>query len=298
MTESLYAGIAVVAVMIVTTSLMTLVMLVVWRTALALVAAFVLVFGTLELLYFSAVLYKFDKGGYLPLSIAAVLFSVMYVWHYVQTRRHAFEVAQKVPEQYLSSLGGAAINRVPGVGLLYTELAQGVPAVFRHFLAKLPAVHSVLVFVSVKHPPVNRVPAGERFLLRRVGRKDQRMYRCVVRYGYRDRRLCSDEFQSSLMDQLRSFIAAEAPPLGDEESWGGGDQAAAAEVRQLEESLGAGVVYLLGHSEVRASEDSSLLKRLVVDHIYDFLKRNSRQGFEDLQIPNKNMLQVGMNYYI
>ncbi|CAA6659849.1 unnamed protein product [Spirodela intermedia] len=275
-------GIAVVAVMIVTTSLMTLVMLVVWRTALALVAAFVLVFGSLELFYFSAVLYKFDKGGYLPLSIAAVLFFVMYIWHYIQTRRYAFEVEQKVPEQYLSSLGGAAINRVPGVGLLYTELAQGVPAIFRHFLANLPAVHSVLVFVSVKHLAVSR---------------DHRMYRCIVRYGYRDRRLGNVEFESRLMDQLRSFIAAEAQPPEDEESWGGGDQAAA-EVRQLEESLGAGVVYLLGHSEVRTSEDSSLLKRLVVDYVYDFLKRNSRQGFEDLQIPNKNMLQVGMNYYI
>ncbi|CAA7396169.1 unnamed protein product [Spirodela intermedia] len=290
-------GIAVVAVMIVTTSLMTLVMLVVWRTALALVAAFVLVFGSLELFYFSAVLYKFDKGGYLPLSVAAVLFFVMYIWHYIQTRRYAFEVEQKVPEQYLSSLGGAAINRVPGVGLLYTELAQGVPAIFRHFLANLPAVHSVLVFVSVKHLAVSRVPGGERFLLRRVGLKDHRMYRCIVRYGYRDRRLGNVEFESRLMDQLRSFIAAETQPPEDEESWGGGDQAAA-EVRQLEESLGAGVVYLLGHSEVRTSEDSSLLKRLVVDYVYDFLKRNSRQGFEDLQIPNKNMLQVGMNYYI
>lgn len=286
-------GIAVVGVMLVTSSLLVLIMLMVWQTSLPLVVLFVLTFGSFELVYFSSVLYKFTSGGYLPLTFASVLYFVMYVWNYVQTKRHNFEVEQKVSTEYLNRLGSSlGISRVPGLGLLYTELTHGIPAIFPHFLTNLPAIHSVLVFVSVKYLPVNTVPAEERFLLRRVGPKDYKMYRCIARYGYRDRRIGNEEFELLLMENLKNFIR--------NESWEKGDCGVegAEEIKFLERSREAGVVYLLGHSEVRASENSSLLKRVIVNYVYDFLRRNCRQGFVDLQIPNKNLLQVGMNYSV
>ncbi|KAK1272159.1 Potassium transporter 5 [Acorus gramineus] len=273
-------GIAVVAVMIISSSLLTLIMLMIWQTSLILIILFVIIFGSFELLYFSSVLFKFTEGGYLPLTFASILFFVMYVWHYVQTMRYNYEVDQKVSTQYLSSLGSnLIISRVPGVGLLYTELTQGLPAIFPHFLTNLPAIHSVLVFVSVTYLPVNKVPVDERFLLRRVGPKDYKMYRCIARYGYRDKRVGNEEFENLLMEHLKSYIAKE-------------------EIMFLETSRNAGVVYLLGHTEVRANEDSCLFRKIIIDYVYDFLRRNSRQGFVALQIPNRNLLQVGMNYYI
>lgn len=280
--------------MIITSSLLILIMLMIWQTSVVLIAMFVLVVFSFELLYFSSVLYKFSEGGYLPLTLAALLFFVMYVWHYVQSKRHAFEVEQKVSAEYLSGLGSnLGVARVPGVGLLYTELTQGIPAIFRHFLTNLPAMHSVLVFVSVKYLPVSNVPAEERFLLRRVGPEDHGMYRCIVRYGYRDRRVGCEVFECLLMAQLKSFIRVEAMEGGCREK-----VEAEEEIRFLERSCAAGVVYLLGHSEVRASKNSSLVKKVVVDYVYDFLRRNFRQGLVDLQIPNKNLMQVGMNYTV
>ncbi|KAK9159782.1 hypothetical protein Syun_006123 [Stephania yunnanensis] len=351
-------GIAVVGVMIVTTSLLVLIMLMIWQTNLLLVALFVLVFGSIEMVYFSSMLYKFDKGGYLPLSFAAGLFFVMYVWHYVQIKRYAFEVENKVSTKYLLTLGtDLGITRVPGIGLLYTELTQGIPSIFSHFLSNLPAIHSVLVFVSVKHLAVNKVPTDERFVLRRVGPKDYKMYRCIVRYGYRDRRVGSEEFEDLLMEHLRSFIRSEnwmesleeenirekvreraeeqeteiefleksrkagviymlghSEVKSSEDSCivkrlvsledGKGDaerdisEEQEEEIEFLEKSRRAGVIYMLGHSEVKASENSCMVKRFVVDYVYDFLRRNFRQGLADLQIPNENLIQVGMNYYI
>jgi KUP system potassium uptake protein len=55
-------GMAVVGVMIVTSSFLTLVMLMIWQTHLLLVIIFVTVFGAIEFTYFSAVLYKFPQG--------------------------------------------------------------------------------------------------------------------------------------------------------------------------------------------------------------------------------------------
>ncbi|KAL5974862.1 hypothetical protein ACLOJK_031535 [Asimina triloba] len=199
-------GIAVVAVMLVTSSLLILIMLMIWQTNLVLIILFAAVFVSSELVIFSSVLYKFTKGGYLPLSFAAALFFIMYVWHHVQTKRYAFEVEQKVSTNHLTTMGiNLGITRVPGVGLLHTELTHGVPAIFSHFLTNLPAIHSVLVFVSVKYVPVNKVPHEERFLLRRVGPKDYKMYRCSVRYGYRDRRVGNEEFENLLMEHLKTL---------------------------------------------------------------------------------------------
>lgn len=275
--------------MLVTSSLLTIIMLMIWQISFELVTLFILIFVSFELLYFSSVLYKFTTGGYLPLTFAALLFFIMYVWHYVQTKRHAFEVEKKVSMDYLNSLGSSlGITRVPGVGLLYTELTQGIPAIFPHFLSNVPAIHSVLVLVSVKDLPVNKVPPEERFLLRRVGPREHKMYRCIARYGYRDRRVGSMEFEELLMEHVKNFIHEENSDREDVQK----------EIHFLETSQEAGVVYLLGRSEVKASEDSNLFKKVIVNYVYDFLRRNSRQGFVDLQIPNKNLLQVGMNYYI
>lgn len=281
------------AVMLVTSSLLVIIMLMIWQLSLALVALFILVFVSFELLYFSSVLYKFTTGGYLPLAFAAFLFFIMYVWHYVQTKRHAFEVEKKISMEYLNSLGSSlGITRVPGVGLLYTELTRGIPAIFPHFLTNVPAIHSILVFVSVKYLPINKVPPEERFLLRRVGPKEYKMYRCIARYGYRDRRVGTMEFEELLMEHLKNFIRQENSDREEKR------EEVQNEIRFLEMSREAGVVYLLGHSEVKASEESNLFKKVIVNYVYDFLRRNFRQGFVDLQIPNKNLLQVGMNYHI
>jgi KUP system potassium uptake protein len=46
--------------------------------------------------------------------------------------------------------------------------------------------HQVLVFLCVKSVPVPHVQPEERFLVGRIGPKEYRLYRVIVRYGYRD----------------------------------------------------------------------------------------------------------------
>jgi KUP system potassium uptake protein len=93
--------------------------------------------------------------------------------------------------------------RVPGVGLIYSELAAGVPAVFSHLVTNLPAFHQVLVFVCVKSVPIPHVRPEERHLVAR----DFHMYRCVVRYGYKDV-LGNNEsdFKNDLVLRIAEFV--------------------------------------------------------------------------------------------
>ncbi|CAE6186709.1 unnamed protein product [Arabidopsis arenosa] len=203
-------GTAVVLVMLVTTLLMVLIMLLVWHCHWILVLIFTVLSLFVELSYFSAVIFKIDQGGWVPLIIAAISLLVMSVWHYATVKKYEFEMHSKVSMSWILGLGPSlGLVRVPGVGLVYTELASGVPHIFSHFITNLPAIHSVVVFVCVKYLPVYTVPEEERFLVKRIGPKTFRMFRCVARYGYKDLHKKDDDFENKLLTNLFSFIRIE-----------------------------------------------------------------------------------------
>ncbi|CAI9094395.1 OLC1v1030121C1 [Oldenlandia corymbosa var. corymbosa] len=213
-------GIAEVAVMIVSTSLVTLVMLLIWQTNLFLALSFLMVFGTIELIYLSAVLSKILEGGWLPLVFATFFLCIMYTWNYGTVLKYQSEVREKISMDLMLELGSTlGTVRVPGVGLLYNELVQGVPSIFGRFLLELPAIHSTVVFICIKYVPVPIVPQEERFMFRRVCPKDYHMFRCVARYGYKDvRKEDHHAFEQLLVESLEKFLRKEAREFALESS--------------------------------------------------------------------------------
>jgi KUP system potassium uptake protein len=194
--------------MIITTLLMTIVMLLVWKISIWWIALFFLVFFPIEAVYLSSVLYKFTHGPYVPVAMSAVLMVVMIVWHYVHAKRYRYELEHtSSPSQIKELLKRHDLKRIPGVGLFYTELVQGIPPIFAHLIEKIPTIHSVLVFVSIKHLHVPHVDPSERFLFRQVELKDHKIFRCVARYGYGDSfHQEAEDFVSALVEQLQYYI--------------------------------------------------------------------------------------------
>lgn len=211
----LFAGIAEVGVMIVSTTLVTLVMLLIWRTNLFLALCFPIVFGIIELLYLSAVLSKIMEGGWVPLAFASFFLCVMYTWNYGSVLKYQSEVRGKISMDLMLELGSSlGTVRTPGIGLLYNELVQGIPSVLGQFLLDLPAIHSTIVFVCIKYVPVPVVPQEERFMFRRVCPKDYHMFRCIARYGYKDiRKEDHRAFEQLLVESLEKFLRKEAQDL-------------------------------------------------------------------------------------
>ncbi|XP_024527585.1 potassium transporter 10 isoform X1 [Selaginella moellendorffii] len=328
-------GIAVVGVMLVTTLLMALVMLIIWQRNLLLVLAFLVVFGSLESTYISAVLVKVEKGGWVPLAIGAFLLIVMYTWHYGTTERHSFELQNKVSLGWILRLGpGLGMVRLPGIGLFYTELAHGVPSIFSHFLTHFPAIHSILMFVCVKYLPVSTVPKAERFHIRRIGPREFRMYRCAVRYGYKDLHKKDDEFDELLFQALRSFVRYESMVGSVENSddsiessrvvsaeptrsnidsvmistAGSLDEihrrSSVCSSRGDEEDEGDflgrarqdGIVHIMGNTVMKAREASSFWKRVAINFGYSFLRRICRGSSVVYHIPHESLLHVGVVY--
>ncbi|KAJ6712258.1 POTASSIUM TRANSPORTER [Salix purpurea] len=347
------SGTAVVIVMLVTTLLMILVMLLIWRCHWILVLIFTGLSLVVEGTYFSSVLCKVNQGGWVPLVIALAFFIIMYVWHYGTKKRYEFEVHSKVSMAWILGLGPSlGLVRVPGIGLVYTELARGVPHIFSHFITNLPAIHSVVVFVCVKYLPVHSVPEGERFLVKRIGPINFRMFRCVVRYGYKDLHKRDESFEKKLLEGLNTFVRLESMmdgcsdsddysmcdqeteqpnvlpnhssntmPLNMDGTVSSGDSIVSlnghlhnntdivssgflsnvAEVNELE-YLGvcrdAGVVHILGNTEVLAHRDSKLYKKIAIDYIYAFLRKICRQNSAALNVPHESLLNVGQIIHV
>ncbi|CBI32128.3 unnamed protein product, partial [Vitis vinifera] len=315
-------GIAEVGVMIVSTTLVTLVMLLIWQINLFLALCFPLVFGTVELIYLSAVLTKIKDGGWLPLVFASCFLCVMYIWNYGSVLKYQSEVREKISMDLMLDLGSSlGTVRVPGIGLLYNELVQGVPSIFGQFLLSLPAIHSTVVFVCIKYVPIPVVPQEERFLFRRVCPRDYHMFRCVARYGYTDiRKEDHHSFEQLLVESLEKFLRRESQDLAlesnlneldfdsvsvrsrDRETTSGlpsdEDPSLEYELSALKEAMNSGFTYLLGHGDVRAKKNSWFIKKLAINYFYAFLRRNCRAGTANLRVPHMNIMQVGMTYMV
>ncbi|MCH1922222.1 KUP/HAK/KT family potassium transporter, partial [Shewanella sp. A3A] len=84
---------------------------------------FVVAFGSIEVVYLSAAVTKVPQGGWAPIVFAFVFMLVMYVWHYGSRRKYLFDLQNKVSMKWILTLGPSlGIVRVPGIGLIYTEL--------------------------------------------------------------------------------------------------------------------------------------------------------------------------------
>ncbi|XVF02424.1 hypothetical protein REPUB_Repub04eG0174500 [Reevesia pubescens] len=354
------SGLAVITVMLVTTCLMSLVIVLCWQKSVFFAIGFVFFFGTIEALYFTASLIKFLEGAWVPIALSFIFLILMCVWHYGTLKKYEFDVQNKVSINWLLSLGPSlGIVRVRGIGLVHTELVSGIPAIFSHFVTNLPAFHQVLVFLCIKSVPVPHVKPEERFLVGHIGPREFRLYRCIVRYGYRDVHKDDMEFEKDLVCSIAEFICSGsvAPAsvnedlLNDDDkmtvvgtcsshtngiqmSEDDADNTEAAgpselkeirsptvlkprkrvrfivpespqidsgvreELQELMEAREAGMAYILGHSYVKAKQGSSLIKKLVINFGYEFLRRNSRQPTYALSVPHASTLEVGMLYHV
>ncbi|CAK7349524.1 unnamed protein product [Dovyalis caffra] len=204
------AGMAIVFGMIVTTCMMSLVIGLYWEKSLFVSGCFLMFFGFVEAVYVSACMLSFHKGAWYLFVILAVSFTIMLAWHYGTMKKYEFDLQNKVSTEWLTDYSpGLGVSRVPGIGLIYTDIVTGIPAFFSHFITNLPAFHQVLIFVSFKPQPVPCVPPGERYLVGRVGSKDYRIYRCIVRYGYCDQVRDTDDFEEQIIGSIGEFISLE-----------------------------------------------------------------------------------------
>ncbi|KAF2289211.1 hypothetical protein GH714_029440 [Hevea brasiliensis] len=203
-------GIVITFVFVITSMFLVLVMVMIWKTNIILIIIYVLTIGLIEVLFLSSTLYKFVDGGYIPLLFASTVVSIMFIWNYGYKKKYMYELENKIAMKTLTDIvSDERIHRVEGLGLFYTHLVHGIPPIFTHYVSHVQALHKVLVFISIKSLPISKVPAEERFLFGRV-KPGELIFRCIVRYGYKDSRKDQKTFEELLANQLKDFIGEDS----------------------------------------------------------------------------------------
>ncbi|XWS32570.1 hypothetical protein CRYUN_Cryun22dG0000800 [Craigia yunnanensis] len=289
-------GLACITVMFITTFLMALVITFVWQKSVLLAAVFLL-FWFIEGVYLSAALMKVPQGGWVPLVLSVIFMMVMYIWHYGTRKKYNFDLHNKVSLKWLLGLGPSlGIVRVPGIGLIYSELATGIPAIFSHFVTNLPAFHNVLVFVCVKSVPVPYVSPEERFLIGRICPRPYRMYRCIVRYGYKDIQRDDGDFEDQLVQSIAEFIQMEAgePQFCGSESSSYDGRMAVISTKSIQSSSSLIITEIADCSANNSIQSSKSLTLQSLRSAYDDENPPVRRRHVRFQLPTSPVIDISV----
>lgn len=300
-----YAGVAVIGVMFISSTLLTMVMLLVWNLSWPLALLYFCIYGSIEGIYFSAVLNKVPQGGWFPFAIALIFMVISLCWNYGRQKKYAYEMNNKISLDSLGNLlSSAGIQRVPGICFFYSDLAHGIPPIITHYVRNVRTLHQVLILTTIRFLPVKTVSPDERFHISRVGFKG--VYRCVVQYGYLDVINCKDgEFRNQAIRSLRLYLARvdkNEPTVVTENSFPSVqlsvDTYNEEDLREIERASEQVPVYVVGKVTVKTSSGSSWLGRLAIEKVYVFLRTICRSAIEELRISAESYLEVGMLYEI
>ncbi|ELX11773.1 potassium transport system protein Kup [Janthinobacterium sp. HH01] len=177
-------GIAVTATMLATTFLTFFVTRYRWHMPLALCLAATGFFIIMDIMLFSASTLKLFHGGWFPLLLGAVLFTIMLTWK--RGRELVFQNLQKhaIPlEDFLSSLFVAPPTRVYGTAIFLRGESDGVPHALLHNLSHNKVLHERVVFFTVHVVEEPYVPEAEQVKVTDLGHQ---CYQLNVYYGFKD----------------------------------------------------------------------------------------------------------------
>jgi KUP system potassium uptake protein len=174
-------GIAVTGAMLIDTCLVSVVLFQLWKWNKVAAGLILAAIGVVDLAYFSANLTKVPDGGWFPLLMGFLIFTLLTTW----ARGRALmiermrEAAIPVPVFVKSAVNSA--TRVPGTAVFMTSSAGGVPHALLHNLKHNKVLHERVILLTVKIEDVPYVDPVKRIWFEDL---EAGFYRLIVRYGF------------------------------------------------------------------------------------------------------------------
>jgi KUP system potassium uptake protein len=156
-------GTAVATTMLLTTALLYNAMRDVWGWP---VPAALLVSGVLlvvDLAFFGANMLKLLQGGWVPLVLGGLIFTVMLTWRRgSEALRRSFAEREEGILPFLARLKAMNIPRVPGTAVFLSRSTQAIPPVLVRHVAQIKALQEVVVSLTVRFEAIPRIPDATR----------------------------------------------------------------------------------------------------------------------------------------
>ncbi len=175
-------GIAVTLTMVITAVLLQFVAIDRWGWPPAVAYLVTGLFLTIDLAFFGANALKIAHGGWLPLVIGGLLFTLMTTWKTGRQIVAERMAARALPiESFLAQVAAMRPARVPGTAVFMTAQPRGAPPALAHNLRYNKVLHEHVVTLMVTTQPVPHVPADQQVTVRSL---DHGLFDVVVRYGF------------------------------------------------------------------------------------------------------------------
>jgi KUP system potassium uptake protein len=175
-------GIAVTGTMTITTILIAVVILMLWRWPLIFSIPLIIVLLLADMTYFAANAIKIIEGGWFPIGVAVISFTVLMTWK--RGRALLFEDIARQSVSMQTILDGVDdMPRVSGTAVFLTPTSDGTPSALLHNLKHNHVLHerNILLTVVVEDKPY--VTKGNRLLIKDMGKN---FYWVRVFYGFMD----------------------------------------------------------------------------------------------------------------
>jgi KUP system potassium uptake protein len=174
-------GIAVVGAMLIDTFLIAVVLFHLWRFNRVLAVVLLAVFFTVDFAYFGANIVKVPHGGWVPLLIGLIAFTLLTTW--ARGRKLMIERMNEasMPAQVFIKSASTSATRVPGTAVFMTTVADGIPHALLHNLKHNKVLHDRIILLTVKIEDVPYVDDSKRTNLHDLGNG---FYRLIIHYGF------------------------------------------------------------------------------------------------------------------
>jgi KUP system potassium uptake protein len=175
-------GIAVTGTMSITTLLFHRVMRDLWRWSRWHAWPLTVLFLGADLSFFLANVVKIEQGGWFPILVAAIGFTLMSTW-----KRGRAVLAQLLQDSglpldlFLDDVARRKPVRVPGTAVFMSSNLGSAPPVLLHHLKHNKVLHERVIFVSVLTEEIPAIPEGERVVTRELGNG---FFQVIAHYGF------------------------------------------------------------------------------------------------------------------
>ncbi|CAN5808403.1 potassium transporter Kup [soil metagenome] len=177
-------GIANTGTMLVTSLLTFFVIRYGWKYNLLLCVAATGFFLAIDVSLFSANALKFFSGGWFPIALGLIIFTVMLTWK--RGRELVFDNLKKhaIPlDEFLESLFVSAPVRVTGTAVFLRGEADGVPHALLHNLSHNKILHERVIFLTLHNKEIPWVPFSDRIKVTDLGNS---CFQIDVSYGFKN----------------------------------------------------------------------------------------------------------------